>query len=558
MLFPSSSVRYAWAEESTSIRGNKSAQAAICGLRQGVEEEHTYLSSQLEKWGVDASKYSSEPVEYCQFITAKFPFCNDAHYVAFLLASTITFISLSAYLARKLKRVAHPKYLHWIERFASESFQASCMQNEQVLNDICKDANLSLNSGKVGGFGIEIHYRKAMQLSVNFFARHVTIEECCIVPLTKEHNPARELILVACALDSPCCSYMKCEAYTKDFTCLVLNIIPIVKVGFVHENVRNALSQLADFQVKATGIKDIDEVNIGQSFTDLLLTIGSSKNTCNARVHVVAALYDNYDNKLKSAVSSECMDKCILHTNLESSTVKLDLFREISRNTNNEKLLSIYVGNGIDDLGCLLEADIGIVLNPCPELLFLSTQFGVSFVPLWEVTVAKQKQMREGIHFLWKSRTGTLYVVKTLDEITAFMYGAFKIDCTPETKNASGPYESSSLGNLFSSLPKPKSASQSAYFSLVENMRFEKQQAEKPEIYLTSATPRKPPKKEKLPLALILPKPKNLNLSVDSSNVEKKEQAEQQDVNQKEEDAVEDGNKQVEKEEDMQADGKTK
>lgn len=46
--------------------------------------------------------------------------------------------------------------------------------------------------------------------------------------------------------------------------------------------------------------------------------------------------------------------------------------------------------------------------------------------------VEKQRQMHEGIHSMWKSKTGTLYTVKGWNEITAFLFGAFEIDHMPK------------------------------------------------------------------------------------------------------------------------------
>lgn len=71
----------------------------------------------------------------------------------------------------------------------------------------------------------------------------------------------------------------------------------------------------------------------------------------------------------------------------------------------------------------------------------MCTQFGVSFVSLLEVTVKKKKQVREGIHSMWKSKTGILYTVKSWNEIIAFMFGAFEIYHMPKTDGTRGPYE---------------------------------------------------------------------------------------------------------------------
>ncbi|CAL8162238.1 unnamed protein product [Prunus armeniaca] len=76
--------------------------------------------------------------------------------------------------------------------------------------------------------------------------------------------------------------------------------------------------------------------------------------------------------------------------------LKLDIFNEISEKTKTKKLLRIFVGSSVDDLGPLLEAEIGIVINPCDHLLAVGYQFGMTFMPLLWAVIQKSKQMREG------------------------------------------------------------------------------------------------------------------------------------------------------------------
>lgn len=144
------------------------------------------------------------------------------------------------------------------------------------------------------------------------------------------------------------------------------------------------------------------------------------------------------------------MKESNLHISLESNIVKFDLFMELGKNTNQKKLLKIYVGNSFDDLGCLLEADIGILLSPCNYMLFLCNQFGITFETLLEKLVKIHRQMNEGIHSIWQSKRGILYTVKGWDEITAFMFGEFE---TPKEI----PFVGSFAGSA-----KPKNVRQSA------------------------------------------------------------------------------------------------
>lgn len=104
--------------------------------------------------------------------------------------------------------------------------------------------------------------------------------------------------------------------------------------------------------------------------------------------------------------------------------IKLDIFNEISEKTKKKKLLRIFVGSSIGDLGPLLEAKIGIVINPCDHLLTVGYQFGVTFMRLLWIVIQKSKQMREGIGSLWKSKTETLYLIDSWHEIITLIFGA--------------------------------------------------------------------------------------------------------------------------------------
>ncbi|CAL9000233.1 unnamed protein product, partial [Prunus brigantina] len=65
------------------------------------------------------------------------------------------------------------------------------------------------------------------------------------------------------------------------------------------------------------------------------------------------------------------------------------------RRLREKKLLRIFVGSSVGDLGPLLEAKIGIVINPCDHLLTVGYQFGVTFMRLLWAVIQKSKQMRE-------------------------------------------------------------------------------------------------------------------------------------------------------------------
>ncbi|KAL6293607.1 hypothetical protein ACE6H2_001749 [Prunus campanulata] len=68
--------------------------------------------------------------------------------------------------------------------------------------------------------------------------------------IRRSFDTARELLLIARGLSFSCC-----DSYTKD----LMKDIPIVRVGFVHKNVQEVLSQLADFEIKLDIFNQISE-----------------------------------------------------------------------------------------------------------------------------------------------------------------------------------------------------------------------------------------------------------------------------------------------------------
>ena len=112
---------------------------------------------------------------------------------------------------------------------------------------------------------------------------------------------------------------------------------------------------------------------------------------------------------------------------VESPIDKVQAFNDILKKcSNNKKKLTVYIGDSVGDLLCLLEADIGIVFGSISSLRRLGRRFGVTFVPLFPGLVNKQKECTEGSSSIWKGKglTGTLYTVSNWAEIHAFILGS--------------------------------------------------------------------------------------------------------------------------------------
>lgn len=109
---------------------------------------------------------------------------------------------------------------------------------------------------------------------------------------------------------------------------------------------------------------------------------------------------------------------------VESPLDKLQAFREaINKCSARGKHSSVYIGDSVGDLLCLLEADVGIVIGSSSRLRQVGQHFGVSFVPLLCGVVKKQRELVEG-GTPWRGLSGTLYTVSGWAEIRAFILGS--------------------------------------------------------------------------------------------------------------------------------------
>lgn len=110
---------------------------------------------------------------------------------------------------------------------------------------------------------------------------------------------------------------------------------------------------------------------------------------------------------------------------MQSPVDKVEKFKSIrSELDTTVPFLSVYIGDSVGDLLCLLEADIGIVVGSSTSLRRVGKQFGVCFVPLFPGLVEKQRQLTEEGATVFKAQSGVLYTVSSWSEIHAFILGS--------------------------------------------------------------------------------------------------------------------------------------
>ncbi|KAM1549725.1 hypothetical protein EV2_011003 [Malus domestica] len=483
------------------------AKPVISELRRAVLQELKMHDSFVKEWGLQGAKetpINSAAVKYTDFLLATAsgkvegvkgpgklatPF-ERTKVAAYTLGAMTPCMRLYAFLGKEFKALLDPSkgshlYLKWIDSYSSESFQASAVQIEELLDKL----SVSLTGEELDI--IENLYHQAMKLEIEFFSAQSLVQPTA-VPLIREHNPEEDRLMIFSDFDLTCTVVdssailaeiaivtapksdqhqpenhlarmssadlrntwgLLSRQYTEEYEQCIESIVPTEKAVFDYENLLKALEKLSDFERKANNRVTKSEVLKGLNLEDikragerLILQDGcinffqkiAKSENINANVHVLS--YCWCGDLIRSAFSSGGLNELDVHANeftfeesistgdivkkVESPIDKVKSFKDILKNCSNDrKNLTVYIGDSVGDLLCLLEADIGIVIGSSSSLRRVATQFGVSFVPLFPGLVKKQKECTDGRSPSWKGLTGILYTVNSWAEIHAFILG---------------------------------------------------------------------------------------------------------------------------------------
>ncbi|KAI3819032.1 hypothetical protein L1987_12854 [Smallanthus sonchifolius] len=259
------------------------------------------------------------------------------------------------------------------------------------------------------------------------------------MPLTKLRNTWEALV----------------KQYAEEYEHLMETMMVNHKVEkFDHEELRKALEQLSDFEKRANMRVTVSEIlkglnledikRAGQHFVlqdgcmDFFQSVTKSPNL-NADIHVVS--YCWCGDLVRSAFESGGIHNLQLHANgfiyeglistgeimkkVESPIDKLQVFNNILKENDqhDQTNITVYIGDSMGDLLCLVEADIGIVIGSSSSLRKIGGHFGVSFMPLWLGLVMKQREHVEGSSFRWNRESGVVYTVSSWAEIHSLIVG---------------------------------------------------------------------------------------------------------------------------------------
>uniref|UniRef100_F6HZR2 Protein kinase domain-containing protein n=1 Tax=Vitis vinifera TaxID=29760 RepID=F6HZR2_VITVI len=454
---------------------------AIRKMRKLVIEALRMRDDAVRDWGFDLPKeipYNSATSKYTDFLLATAsgktatPF-EKTKVAAYTLAAIAPYMRFYAFISNEIQTLLDPndgshKYKKWIDSYSSQSFEASALQNEDLLDKL----SISLTGEELEI--LEKVYHQATKLEVDFFYAQPVVQQT-IVPLCRVHDHAKYHLTVFCDFDMTCTpidsSALLAEIaivtapkidlnasetqlvrmsstdlkntwgvlstqYTEELEKCMESIVPSETVEkFNYEGLCKALEQLSDFEKRANSrvvqsgvLKGLNLEDIKRAGQGLILQDGCTgffqkilKND-NLKADVNVLSYCWCGDFIKSAFSSGDLGVVRVYSNelayeesistgeiikkMESAMEKLQAFKDILKEgcSNDMEHLTVYIGGSIGDLLCLLEADIGIVIGSSLNLRRLGDQFGVSFVPLFSGLVKKQQQLIEVLRMVGKNK----------------------------------------------------------------------------------------------------------------------------------------------------------
>ncbi|GMI88823.1 PALE GREEN 1, THIAMINE REQUIRING 2 [Hibiscus trionum] len=243
--------------------------------------------------------------------------------------------------------------------------------------------------------------------------------------------------------------------YTEQFEQCIESILPSQKVEFNYENLHTALQEVSDFEkrenskvvesglLKGLRLENIKRAGQGMIFQDGCISFFQriiKDENLNASVHILSYCWCSDFVRAAFSSAAQGLEVVNIHANefgfeesistgeiigkIESPIDKVEAFNHILQGCSDDKRkLTVFIGDSVGDLLCLLKADIGIVIGSSASLRTVGEHYGVSFVPLFPGLVKKQKECDEGSDCLWKGESGILYTVERWDEIHAFVLG---------------------------------------------------------------------------------------------------------------------------------------
>ncbi|XP_019193164.1 PREDICTED: probable aminopyrimidine aminohydrolase, mitochondrial [Ipomoea nil] len=379
----------------------------------------------------------------------------------------------------------HP-YKKWIENYSSDTFQDFCLQTEEVLDNLsvaltgeelgiierlyCQgikhETEFLLAQPVIEKAVVPLsgEHNRVMIFS-DFDLTCTLVDSCAILAeLTIATAPKSDQIPIENQFARMTLSDLRdnweviANKYTDGYEqCIEKLLLATEKAEKLnYEGLRKALEQVSEFEkeanlrviesgvLKGLKLEDIREAGEVLKLQDGCMNFFRTIKKKNADVYVLSYCWCGY--LIRSVFLTGGIDDLKVHANelefdeeslstgeimkkMQSPIDKVEAFDKIILESSGEgndkkKAVSVYIGDAVGDLLCLLKADVGIVVAPSPSLISVARHFGVKFVPLFTGVVKKQMDCVEGSSSTWKGLSGILYKASSWAEIHAFVIGS--------------------------------------------------------------------------------------------------------------------------------------
>lgn len=378
-------------------------------------------------------------------------------------------------------------YKQWIETYSSAKFETSTLQTEELLDKLAISLTgeelFVLGRLYHHALKLEIEFFSAQPCSqrtlvpllklgdsagrrytiVSDFDLSCTVSDSSAVladiailtTLKTEQNGAENLSDRKSSSDLRNTWNALSTQYFEEYEECLRKTLPPEEVGtFDFEGLYQSLEQLSQFETEANskvvesgvleGINTEDVKKAGEhlafqdgcaSFFEQIVT---KMDSLKVDTHIISVCWSG--DIIRAAFSSKSgLDGLHIHSNelifvdsvstggidrrVESPIGKLEIFNNICSSKEDMEHISIYIGDSLGDLLCLLEANIGIVIGTSSSLRRVAKRFGVSFVPLFSGLLKQERAYVEGSS-CWTRKSGILYTVSSWSEIHAFILGS--------------------------------------------------------------------------------------------------------------------------------------
>eukprot|EP00252_Welwitschia_mirabilis_P021998 TRINITY_DN5814_c0_g1_i2.p1 TRINITY_DN5814_c0_g1~~TRINITY_DN5814_c0_g1_i2.p1 ORF type:complete len:297 (+),score=55.56 TRINITY_DN5814_c0_g1_i2:489-1379(+) len=283
----------------------------------------------------------------------------------------------------------------------------------------------------------------------------VLAELSILTSLKAEQNPSEKLVDCKSSSDLRNIWDALSNQYCQEYEECLKKVLPLEEENtFNYEGLLGCLQHVSQFEVDANskvielgvlrginidGIKKAGErLILRDGCANLFRQIPMKMDQINMDVHIISVCWSG--DMIRACFSANTIEGITVHSNellfqdsvstgdidrvVETPVDKLKIFDNITSSFKNKGMshFSVYIGDRVGDLLCLLQADVGIVMGSSSNLRRVGKQFGVSFVPLHLGLVKQERACHDGSGG-WTRGGGVLYTVSKWSEIHAFLLG---------------------------------------------------------------------------------------------------------------------------------------